>query len=971
MSATYNFRSWWRPGLTGLATADADKDGRLRVILELALKRGNTQLTKKQHLVHLAGPSDVTGLDPKAVHKMIPPPDTGDAQPEHAVYIELAAVDLAWRHSPLKNPDTSTSTAMAPWLVLVVGPDEPGELSIVGNELKMGSAVCKAHPIVRPDSLTSEGELPSDWTFENVVGDLTRWAHVQETEAGPVCRILSPARPQARSAILAALVPAWIVDENGKLTPAWVGERQLGRLPVFHSWRFRTGEDGDFRTLASRLKAAKAPAVAQGVPLRFDYVAQPIDPNSDPVGPADLIARGAVVAVDTNDVKLSDFVTLGMQDLLAGHTDDDGRKAPQPPHYGDRLVADVMATNWGANLNTDPRHRVAAGLGSQLVVLERDMLVDAVLNQLGDVNAAAQTVTRAASGLEVARRLWNKRFPSDTDPLGRLQLFGPALRRVYTEDGLLVDLLTQEERGRPLSKALFSTAYRRALRPGTPRVRHVQEGAAKTDAIFREANRCLKKSSPEEHDRICLDQFLRTAPFIIGPEASFDHPQIRVETKRKLRAAVLERWNYFQLDPDKNLPDIKVKQLSQLTLVQLEEVLEHLRDSSAERLLELLLKMDLRAEILERWEAFQQGDPNLPNIEVAKLEEVTIVMLEEALDLLKSNRQDLLPGLLSQWSQDNSRQNDPIDYYEEPIFRPEDRLRCRPVNLDQVAVDLAAAFDPTKPDSWIRRRALGRVNGVEDEGPFEVCTTLNIPAWRLLRDYAPDWLIPGGRDLPDDSVVLMKSNSAFVQAFLVGLNHRLIEELRWRGLPMQRGCTPVRRFWDQVHPITQDPLDDILGLRNWSDDKVLGDSAHAPEGLVGDATILAFKSELFRRFPDTIVYAVDARPNPTEPPNFAENEVPDFSDDGIKKNWPVFQGALGSDLAFFGFSFSIDEARSHWLVVEQAPIGLRFYNEFQGNMGSTTANTLITIRDGANYAAIAVVKRMRVLLRGDRMIEES
>ena len=58
------------------------------------------------------------------------------------------------------------------------------------------------------------------------------------------------------------------------------------------------------------------------------------------------------------------------------------------------------------------------------------------------------------------------------------------------------------------------------------------------------------------------------------------------------------------------------------------------------------------------------------------------------------------------------------------------------------------------------------------------------PAFTYLQEAAVDWLLPGGSEQTDNSVLALQTNPAFSEAFLVGLNHALARELIWRRYPL-------------------------------------------------------------------------------------------------------------------------------------------------------------------------------------------
>jgi len=161
----------------------------------------------------------------------------------------------------------------------------------------------------------------------------------------------------------------------------------------------------------------------------------------------------------------------------------------------------------------------------------------------------------------------------------------------------------------------------------------------------------------------------------------------------------------------------------------------------------------------------------------------------------------------------------------------------RPVDVDGIAADLAAAFDPARPDAPVRKRVLDRITGLDPAEPFappEPCIGLDLPVWRELARLAPDWLLPGVGQLDPDVVIALKTNPVFIDAFLTGLNTRTLEELRWRNIRVAGGCTPLRTFWTRVAAAGDGRrVDDIIGIQGWERASTLGDPQHSPDDADG------------------------------------------------------------------------------------------------------------------------------------------
>jgi hypothetical protein len=278
---------------------------------------------------------------------------------------------------------------------------------------------------------------------------------------------------------------------------------------------------------------------------------------------------------------------------------------------------------------------------------------------------------------------------------------------------------------------------------------------------------------------------------------------------------------------------------------------------------------------------------------------------------------------------------------------------CAPVDLDALATGIATAFDPTTSTAAMRVRVLSEVGGLDPVQPLappEACVGIDRSVWRDVNGAFPEWLLPGVAALADDAVVALQTNPTFVDALLVGLNSQLLNELRWRNIPVATGCTPLRSFWQRSDPTTGERVDDILGVTNWPPVADLGSPDHRPSVIAGPDLVVAVRGRLFLRYPATVVYLTSATVGGT----VSFDVDPDPNAIPIL---PTFQGRIGTDVSFFGFQgFDPIQIGSYWLVFEEPPAGYRFANDASSSSAPE------------QWAAEAFARPVRVLIRGDRLI---
>lgn len=290
-------------------------------------------------------------------------------------------------------------------------------------------------------------------------------------------------------------------------------------------------------------------------------------------------------------------------------------------------------------------------------------------------------------------------------------------------------------------------------------------------------------------------------------------------------------------------------------------------------------------------------------------------------------------------------------------LRPGEREEpCRPVPLAILTEQLEAAFNPGSAVALSPLRVLGTIEGLADPplSPPEACPDIGLPAWAILRDHAKEWLLPGAETLGQNKLTALETNSAFVDAFLLGLNLQALEEARWRNFPVTTGCTPMRRFWELL-AADGTAVDDIRGVAGWTDASALGDIQHRPPEAPPTRLVIVARTALFRRYPNTLIYLYPADAAFTRP-----------IIDPAKRILPIFQGEIERELPFFAFGKTPAEGRAHWLVLEQVPRGYEFWERNPDD--DTRPRVDAAVLDGGEFAAQAFAQPIRVLIKGSAII---
>lgn len=454
------------------------------------------------HDAVVRGPGDVVGIAASQVVRTDPVDGAVGVEPNYFAQVEFDRPDLPW----LFTPAAAVGQRLRPWVVLVV-------VDLDGP-----------HPCtLRPGAPLPQLHVPSEAADQ--LPDLSSselWAHAQvltpegqsvaaALEGDPrlsVARLVCPRHLEPFRWYLAAVVPAFEVGrlaglglpvtpaDESRLDPAWVAGGETV-LPVFHSFRFRTGEESDFESLARKLEARPLP---EGVGTRPLDVSRPgaglpaLPPPAD-VGDTRSIEwlDGALRPLDSDelpgrdpDAKAAFQASLTVlldrpAELVRGGGVD---PVVAPPIYGDKhaLVVELGAGTpppWIRELNLDARTRIAAGLGTQVVQAGQEELVARAWEQLGEVLAANRLLRSAQLARTASLRVHERLAALEPETL--FAVAAPAHGRVAGIAGAPVTA-AKAVRDSRLPEVAVEPSFRRLTRPAAVTARTAAQ-AGLADAI--------------------------------------------------------------------------------------------------------------------------------------------------------------------------------------------------------------------------------------------------------------------------------------------------------------------------------------------------------------------------------------------------------------------------------------------------------------------------------------------------------
>lgn len=900
--AVYTFLPWLRTGLSALLTTRdnvASAAGRASLPVSLAVNSKNTPTVP----VGVFGPGDVASLDPRQVIRCEPSANTAAFEPNYFPCVEFARPDLPWMFTP--TTAAAADGTLRPWLVLVVVRVQDG-VEFVRQDDRLSTLEIKA-PAKPGDELP---DLAESWA----------WAHVQIAGAASgsteiaalmrdqperiVSRLLCSRRLDARTRYRACLVPAFeagvkaglgeelAAADLATLKPAWASGASAPdrvRLPVYYTWQFATGADGDFESIVRALTARELPATVGTAPFDVGHPGAGLpESNAAVVGFTGVLTSappkaGQTPPPDSRFTAWPETHRAACRDALAAmiNASKDAAADPDPvvapPIYGrwhaatPRVSTTAGATPvWLNELNLDPRYRAVAGLGAKVVRSQQDALMAAAWEQIGAVKAANELLRRSQLAREVGSRLKSKHFDK-MSAAAKMQFSRGAHRRLGEGGATVFGALA----GSSMPRGAVSAGMRKVGRPGSSATRRAPRGTAPRSA--------------GAVDKIASGKANVGAAFRATPGAA-TLDQVKSPTTAAQPSA------------------IAAAKLFAMTSDRFTAVLADTLKKSA-----ITLAPGAASRV------------GVPGVAGAGLPGRSVIASRPFTSAAKTSLAQLA---------------DPLKALQKGLarFSADRRVTARPaLDLAKVAALVARRLDaPAGVLAHVRARVKAPASAWTRTDPLDVIMAapeFPQPMYAALRTIAPDWFCPGLDQMPDETIGLLKTNAAVVAAYMVGLNHEMARELLWREYPTDQRGTYFRQFWDPAGrvpaPVTASDIEaakDIPAIHGWSDRGALG-SHLTGAAKSGDLLVLLIRGSLLRRYPDASIYAVKAAWN---------NGVREpATTDGVEQQiFPLFSGALPPDIGFFGFPLKGPAARGnpdptvkdpgYFFVVQQQPTAPRF-----------------------------------------------
>ena len=198
------------------------------------------------------------------------------------------------------------------------------------------------------------------------------------------------------------------------LAPAWPSTGPV-RLPCYFQWSFSTSAEGSFEKLAGRLLPRQPPPAAGGSTVDTSEPGWGVDPSA---GRTTTMLGALRPLTSTEPTAEPDLAWSLRMAISSGGA----QVELLPPIYGQHYQGGITAVpesaeGWLAQLNEDPRRRLAAGMAAWAVVVDQEDLVDQAWQQLAEAGLKPTTASSPELAALVTGTLIDRHDPlTDLSP---------------------------------------------------------------------------------------------------------------------------------------------------------------------------------------------------------------------------------------------------------------------------------------------------------------------------------------------------------------------------------------------------------------------------------------------------------------------------------------------------------------------------------------------------------------------------
>lgn len=894
--AKYSFLPWFRKGIIGLQhTADIPEKNPVSVPLKLEITPEGQALKKIDRQVKIFGPGDVVGIDQRMIVRTIPRAGVKTFEPNFLCAIEFYEEDFPWRYTPLKNK----TLQLSPWIWLVaLHRDEFTRLQATSGQLPIIEINGDAMATAFPDPSTTWAWAHTHLNFEvegATITDKRNFVNgkLEENPALGCSRLICPRRLKPLTTYTAFLVPAFekgrqagigadaaVIDNTPNAQASWSKNQTASqKFPVYFEWQFTTDTEGDFESLAKRLQplseeemarlkaATKAMTInnpgwglSHATPGRALQVESALKLLNvpDPVPITDINSGGTNAEVSSNDktfVKsVSDLINLGVATYIQG-----GINNEQNPWFEDGTLDDdpiVAPPLYGAFYRNSAAPKTAPdSLFTQPPATHWYSQLN--LNPVYRVGASQGTTVVQRDQDSLMDRAWDQREAG----FAAQQL----IHRWHYSAELSTNLVAKKidplisdgaaDPGKTWTALSFVAPMNRFLNASGKNFNTAFQERTFAN-VFNGAFKRLISKNKNIKSRTGVNRNLKDVA--INPGGAGGGVVVSRDAAASVNVNVNTNVAFFS----------STAVMVYYVPAKVDPLLKSLTNIFNQ--LNLLLKAHMLAIRFGTDSPLEAKDTALKAMGYAGYTECKTAI-----------------GNLKTFFTPAAVPTPPIVFTDLFLYKQiSSQVRPMTTITAKVKAVKGLSVDGTTED-WMK--------------PPENGPQFPEPMFKPLAEISTDFILPGLSEIPVDRALVLGTNQAFIEAYMVGLNHEIAREFLWREFPAPLNGTPFRQFWDTrnvpKNASNQEQFKDIKIISSWGNNKI---GANKPGGLGQDRVVLLIRGELFRKYPYTEVFMQQA-----------EWVIP-----GVKRKpkpggeliKPIFSAQINPDYYFIGFEKKEREA---------------------------------------------------------------
>lgn len=923
--ARYQFHSWARRGIAGnigegddLGAGTAARLERAEVPVGVSLN--GAALTRTFSLI---GPGDIIGVKREMVVRTEPLNWVTDFESNYLAFMEFYDEDFAWRYTPA----APAGSRLRPWIMLLVLKED--EFERTKRRVPLASITVKKGDVFPPVTETwmwahvhSNADIPDSELsdYEKFLQSLNKTTNDDPDQV--YCRLMCPRKLEPQTQYSAFLIPSF---ETGRLAgleqptnavaaqmASWNADGARGEMPFYYEWFFRTGANADFESLVRLLEPFPMPPT---VGIRDMDCHKPGFVKADGTGelpstsPQLIGLEGAVRSPTTKSTVFPDPPeakefqdelqrVVNLQFEITG-TDASGDPIISLPLYGGKhakknaaqvVKLDITRNFWVHELNKDPRWRVSSGFGTTVMQKGQEEYMRKAWAQATKVLEANAQIKKTLFYMQVAVNFTVKTL-SVIPQSQFLALSKPLMSKVMGSPNTILHQIRESH----LPPVMFSGAFRRVVRARGPFTKKL--GARR------------KLEYGDVVDRVSAGT-ITAAPARATPKGMPDTKKIATGI-----FPTLPTWLAWLI---RNSQPVLLGVLVLVLLIGFLTGAWLVAGTAALLVAALVATAGRFRAGLEAAESLIDPGKLAETIEaVPPQPDFSLRLSDEASTPAPTPS---TPGADSVEAGNFRRAMVNISK-RLAITVPQPALV--PLDVKNTHAKMSEALHPHKafPRRLARMVKLpGYIPLLEPQTVFEAMAYPDFeePMYKQLVDISGELLLPNLKEVPINTISLLKTNQKFIESYLVGLNHEMGRELLWREYPTDERGSYFRQFWDVnglIRPKQNKPeaelsedAKDIKPIHTWESESPLGRHNNRSAAGDGDQTVLLVRGDLLKRYPNTAIFAQKAIPGPKAEEHLIDADLT-AEEFATHLKFPLYRAELPPDIKLFGFDLTIEQAR--------------------------------------------------------------